>query len=969
MFAIGGPLAYILVWQYSENTTTAILATLIYTVFLLIAGLVNRIINELQESWAKSLADFLDKRVRMVVTKNETKYYDFLYTKFRWLDMRGLRTADLPYYLLLDRVFVELDFGYYNSEQSDLRIDLVETLCKMNKDEAGKFVILGSPGSGKTTLLKYLTLQMANNRRRLFKQKNIPNKVPILMPFRQFAKTIVDTPKKNLADILSQQYLEEYGISLPKLWLVNKLQKGQCIIMLDGLDEVADSTSRRTIVDWTQTQIELFPKNYFLITSRPFGYLSNKMLGVEMLEIQELNSHQINAFAYKWYLANEAKKSGTSDEGVKREAREGATKLIRALQRRKELNILAENPLLLTMIATVYSIKEDLPARRVELYQQIVEVSLERRAGVDNEDTLTTSKKAGILEVLAYYMINKGLTDISRSELESVIQERLAAADPYFQISKFIEAVRDQSGLLVEPEEGVFKFAHKTFQEYLASSYIVHNKGKLERKLIAKVGNEWWAETTRLYVAQAEDATKIIKKCFEAEIPSTNALALAIDILVEASGIAPKVRFDVIDRIDRLASAGDPEKRKLVAEARLSSRIHFMSRVASGIWIDDNLITNMEYQLFLDAMMEKGKIYTPDYWTGVRFRHGNANEPVLGIRHSDAVEFCKWLTEWDARPNVYRLPTHEEAAMREVSAEQQRLTYWSTAPSPQEDSLIILEDKTKLSVVLERSYVQKILSEDIKNINNLNSAMSKRTQKRKTTEELLANIIFIPGRGTYSWDKKQVASIESILDVEYQQDFYNRLLLEADDIYSMIFGLDLEFPLKHYVEFFFDKKNNNFMSWLSTSNTNSFSVSAFLIDNTAINFEQFVSDTGFGNATESSLYKIAGLVSSALYRLRTREWAAYAFSSEKDQSNAYAFLRWYIRVGLLYMIGATTERLKNNIDYLRVQEKILDNSKRLLLDMINLEKQIHEKISSSVGIRIIKEQRLINRKNNKQSNL
>jgi energy-converting hydrogenase A subunit M len=85
-----------------------------------------------------------------------------------------------------------------------------------------------------------------------------------------------------------------------------------------------------------------------------------------------------------------------------------------------------------------------------------------------------------------------------------------------------------------------------------------------------------------------------------------------------------------------------------------------MQRIDENTYIDDTLVTCAEYQLFIDEMREQGKYYQPDHWTSHQFPKGQAKEPILGIRQSDAEVFCKWLKERENEEWKYRLPTQTE---------------------------------------------------------------------------------------------------------------------------------------------------------------------------------------------------------------------------------------------------------------------------------------------------------------------
>ena len=102
-----------------------------------------------------------------------------------------------------------------------------------------------------------------------------------------------------------------------------------------------------------------------------------------------------------------------------------------------------------------------------------------------------------------------------------------------------------------------------------------------------------------------------------------------------------------------------------------------MQRIDENTYIDDTLVTCAEYQLFIDEMCEQEKYYQPDHWTSYRFPKGQAGEPILGIRHSDAGSFCDWLTKKEGRKWKFRLPTQTETNVFPVkSIGRSTLGYW-----------------------------------------------------------------------------------------------------------------------------------------------------------------------------------------------------------------------------------------------------------------------------------------------------
>jgi hypothetical protein len=95
-----------------------------------------------------------------------------------------------------------------------------------------------------------------------------------------------------------------------------------------------------------------------------------------------------------------------------------------------------------------------------------------------------------------------------------------------------------------------------------------------------------------------------------------------------------------------------------------------VQRIDESTYIDDTLVTCAEYQLFIDEMREQGRYYQPDHWTSYQFPNGQAREPILGVRQSDAITFCDWLTKHKGEGNEwnYRLPDRDEAAQYQTKA-------------------------------------------------------------------------------------------------------------------------------------------------------------------------------------------------------------------------------------------------------------------------------------------------------------
>ncbi|MDY6782227.1 MAG: hypothetical protein SW833_06690 [Cyanobacteriota bacterium] len=368
-------------------------------------------------------------------------------------------------------------------------------------------------------------------------------------------------------------------LNSPPNWFAEKLENHQCLVMLDGLDEVADETERKRVSRWVDEQMQAYPDTPFILTSRPFGYESAQLQQAAItLEVKPFNLKQMKQFLQSWYLQIEImSRAGEDDLGVREEAIQQADDLIERILNSKPLCDMAVNPLLLTMIATVHRRGSALPGKRVELYKEICHVLLEKRQRAkfrnseDLNDPLTAAQKQSVLQVLALRLMQSKVREFQISQAASLIREQLSlVAGGSVTSGKFLEKIKDVSGLLIEKEIGIYEFAHLSFQEYLAAVQIeALNQEKL---LIQNIRNPWWAETIRLYVAN-NDATQIIGAAMNKSKRTIFTLTLAYDCLDEKLSINPKLQEKMEEWYEEALESSDPKIARVAASVQLKRRL------------------------------------------------------------------------------------------------------------------------------------------------------------------------------------------------------------------------------------------------------------------------------------------------------------------------------------------------------------------------------------------------------------
>jgi formylglycine-generating enzyme required for sulfatase activity/energy-coupling factor transporter ATP-binding protein EcfA2 len=386
-----------------------------------------------------------------------------------------------------------------------------------------RLVILGDPGSGKTTLLKYLALTFARDPKRetglveMRLQLN-ESRLPILLPLRDFAKHLqekhkdasVDGPKP-LLDYL-HIYFENQDIKLPDRFFADMLTAGKCAILLDGVDEVADLPTRQRIARIIEKFTIVYPDNRYIVTSRIVGYADAARLGekYEVTTIRDFNWENITSFVGYWNRAIEIILAGAETEYALQQAQVRSKELLDAIKGNERVRELAVNPLMLTVIALVQRYRTQLSERRVELYEEAIEVLLshwDEAKGLSSTmmiagRELDAGDRRSLLEPVALWMMEQHIREIEADELGRQLRQRFKGMlNDDIQARKateaFLKLINERSGLLAERGQGIYAFSHLTFQEHLAAR-AVSDKADFIAYTLQRLDDSWWREVILL---------------------------------------------------------------------------------------------------------------------------------------------------------------------------------------------------------------------------------------------------------------------------------------------------------------------------------------------------------------------------------------------------------------------------------------------------------------------------------------
>ncbi len=390
--------------------------------------------------------------------------------------------------------------------------------------EGRRCVVLGDPGSGKSTLLRWLAIIAARGRAACRNNLGVDERMlPVLASVGRLAelRSKLDAAGgaggasviEALAAYFHERNAGEESGRLAE-FLEKRLSEGGCLLLLDGLDEVAGD--RMEVRRWLETFCAAFSQNRFVVTSRSVGYAGFDIPGAtRTVVVEPFDEEQVRDYLREWnrsYRAWESNLTPWQREADRPKADAEANEIARLLLgQRGRLGALARNPFLLSGIALVHRSEGRLPPYRVKLYEIFAEALCEtwnraRRLGGGDAGAALDYRAEGIpvLGSLAYWMHEHHPTgtapaaDVRNKIAEALVEEIGVAQQEADKASaRFLERASDELQLLVPRGPEAFGFLHLTFQEFFAAAYL-HSKERFATEALAHWIDPRWEEVILL---------------------------------------------------------------------------------------------------------------------------------------------------------------------------------------------------------------------------------------------------------------------------------------------------------------------------------------------------------------------------------------------------------------------------------------------------------------------------------------
>lgn len=466
--------------------------------------------------------------VKQTLTETSKKYFRYLENELGEIHFEGLPTDKEAgsVKVKLENIFVPLHLSQNTkqrkTEQFEIDAESRESIGEI-LGKNSRLAILAKPGGGKSTLIKRIAIAYAFPERRKQINDSLPERdwFPIFLRCRELGDRITQSITEIIHSIPTRAEIPSCSDDFSVL-VSEALQKGNALLLIDGLDEISEDKNRITFVNQLRTFIATYPSLNIILTSREAGFraVAGSLASYcEKYKVSNLVNAEIEELCLKWHNAIIDESENTAKE---------ASKLSELILRDSRIKVLAENPLLLTTLLFVKRWAGYLPTKKSVLYQEMIKLLLVTW-NVEGHEILDIEEAEPQLAFVAYWMTKNGQQTISAEELNNCLIEarkQMPEILGYTNVNpaEFIKRVESRSSLLIMTghkrlESGsmsaIYEFLHLSFQEYLTAKAVVKkfipqsdSTNNVVDIIKPNVDNENWKEVIPLTAVLLERDTK-----------------------------------------------------------------------------------------------------------------------------------------------------------------------------------------------------------------------------------------------------------------------------------------------------------------------------------------------------------------------------------------------------------------------------------------------------------------------------
>lgn len=452
---------------------------------------------------------------------------------------------------------------------------------------APRLLIRGAPGSGKTTLLHWLAVTASRSG---FdgELREWNGSVPFLLTLRRHTEGPLPAPEALVGAVAPMNAALQ-----PPGWAHRVLAEGRGLLLVDGVDEVAES--RRNVVRvWLRQLLREFPTTRVVVTSRPAAAGRDwlRELGFATAVVEQMTPTEVRVFLHRWHqaAADAAQADATTLPCPVEELPRYEAALVAHLETAPHLRTLAANPLLCALLCALNLDRHtQLPRDRMGVYRAALEMLLERRDAereitADTPPVLDARDKATVLRGIAWWLSLEGRADLPVDRALDLLRSTLSGM-PTITIAaeELLRHLLARSGVIREPAVDRVDFVHRTFQEYLAAQEAA-DSGHVGM-LVERAHLDQWRETIIMAVGHGNkqfrhDLFSGLLERAVSEPRHARHLRLLATACLET---VPTLDKDLLVRIDAELQALLPPRRKTEARALAAAGSHVLRHLPASL--------------------------------------------------------------------------------------------------------------------------------------------------------------------------------------------------------------------------------------------------------------------------------------------------------------------------------------------------------------------------------------------------
>ncbi|NLG49405.1 MAG: hypothetical protein GX552_04760 [Chloroflexi bacterium] len=391
-----------------------------------------------------------------------------------------------------------------------------------------RLLVLGVAGAGKSTLLRYLAWYFTRHQDATFVQhltfrlfgQAMDELMPLLLDLGAWAGSGVDLEEALLSTLAA------HGFPASAAFLRRRLEAGQCLLLLDNLDQLHTSAQRAQVARLAAA----YPQNIWVITLRPIRPLPD-LPGFGAYRLQGIDAAQLPEFI-RYNLGR------VSPESVG---------LLAACERHEGLARLAEIPLLNASMCHALQHQMVQTVTVPPLFDACVKALLYRDGALNDGGQSGQCDAVRLLQRIAYQMQAQERDHTDYDEIIRLAREQCPNADLHALVSLGDELIW-QAGLLQPCASGdAYAFAMPGLQSYLAASWIVA-QGQADT-LIPLADAHQWREVIVFTAGLLPDATAFVRELAARARQEPDKWFLLADCLAEAQACDPALRQDISQKL------------------------------------------------------------------------------------------------------------------------------------------------------------------------------------------------------------------------------------------------------------------------------------------------------------------------------------------------------------------------------------------------------------------------------------